>query len=447
MLNMAPGEKGRAPQRRRVVNARGVFHFIGFMILGRCSHLLAQCAKALAPFRAALGLAAAAFVAGCATAPSAPQIAFTGDPWVDGNAQLAAAPAKDKTLWEYRVAATALRREMWDDAKAKFDEALAQIAANYGNANGEAAKARRMFRNESDKPFVGEPYERIMAHVYRGILYWRDGEPDNARALFRSAQLLDSDTVDKTYAGDWVLLDYLDGFASAKLGGDGSDALARARASAKQQQLTAKLPDYDKQANVMLFVEYGIGPRKYAGGEYGEQLKFYTEASKTASAELRVAGRSVRLLPYDNINYQATTRGGRVMDHILGNKAVFKQATSNVGDVALVGALGAAQFGRGEDAQKAALGLAAVGLISKLASAATMTAADTRMWDNLPQYLSFAALNLEPGVHEATLTFFDAHGNALSNRTQHFTITVPEKSNAIAARPGDVVVFRSELPH
>jgi hypothetical protein len=155
----------------------------------------------------------------------------------------------------------------------------------------------------------------------------------------------------------------------------------------------------------------------------------------------------VRLLPYDNINYQATTRGGRVMDHILGNKAVFKQATSNVGDVALVGALGAAQFGRGEDAQKAALGLAAVGLISKLASAATMTAADTRMWDNLPQYLSFAALNLEPGVHEATLTFFDAHGNALSNRTQHFTINVPEKSNAIAAGPGDVVVFRSELPH
>ena len=59
--------------------------------------------------------------------------------------------------------------------------------------NKEAAKARRLFRNESDKPFVGEPYERAMAYFYRGIIYWRDGEMDNARACFRSAEFEDSD--------------------------------------------------------------------------------------------------------------------------------------------------------------------------------------------------------------------------------------------------------------
>lgn len=386
------------------------------------------------------------FAAGCATVPPTPQIAYTGDPWVDGNAQLAVAPAKDKGLWQYRLAGTALRRELWEDAKAKLDDALALAAANYGNANADAARSRRMFRNESDKPFIGEPYERIMAHFYRGMIYWRDGEPDNARALFRSAQLLDSDTQDKTYAGDWVLLDYLDGYASAKLGGDGSDALARARASAKHQKAAGTLPDYDVKANVLLFVEYGIGPRKYAGGEFGEQLKFFTDTSKAVTAELRVAGKTLRLNPYDNVNYQATTRGGRVMDHILGNKAVFKQTTNTVGDVALIGAIGTAQYGRGEDANKAALGLAAVGLISKLASAATTPGADTRTWDNLPQYLSFGALQLPPGEHPATLAFYDASGAALSNRTQQFTISVPEQSNAIAAGPGDVVIFRSELP-
>lgn len=399
-----------------------------------------------ARWRAGCAAAAILLVGGCATAPMAPQVPLTGDALVDGNAQLAVALPKDKVLWEYRVAATALRRELWDEAKTKLDEALAQAAANYGNVNAEAAKSRRMFRSESDKPFVGEPFERIMANYYRGIVYWRDGEPDNARALFRTGQLLDSDTQDKTYAGDWVLLDYLDGFVSAKLGGDGSDALARARANAKAQRLGA-LPDYDVKANVLVFAEYGVGPKKYSGGEYGEQLKFYTEKSRVVNAKITVDGHTYTLPPYDDLNYQATTRGGRVMDHILGNKAVFKQTTDTIGDAALIGAIGTAQYGRGRDADSAALGLAAVGLISKLASAATTPNADIRTWDNLPQYLSFRALRLTPGEHEATMTFYDASGAVLSSLTQQFKIMVPEPSQGIAQGAGDVIVFRSEVPH
>lgn len=375
-----------------------------------------------------------------------PQVALTGDPLVDGNAQLAVALPKDRVLWEYRVAATALRRELWDEAKTKLDDAIAQAAANYGNVNSEAARSRRMFKKESDKPFIGEPYERIMANFYRAVVYWRDGEPDNARALCRTAQLIDSDTEEKTYSGDWVLLDYLDGFASAKLGGDGSDALARARANAKQQKL-ATLPDYDPKANVLVFVEYGQGPKKYSGGEYGEQLRFYVEKSRISLAKLTVDGRTFSLPPYDDINYQATTRGGRLMDHVLGNKAAFKQTTDTVGNAALVGALGTAEYGRGKDAQNVAIGLAAVGLISKLASSATTPSADIRTWDNLPQYLSLKALQLSAGNHEATLTFYDSSGAVLATHTQQFTISVPAPSTSVASGPGDVVVFRSDVPH
>lgn len=371
-----------------------------------------------------------------------PSVPLTGDPVVDGNARLAVAPAKDRALWEYRIAASALRRGQFDEAKSKLDEALALAAANFGNISKEAAKSRRMFRNESDKPFIGEPYERVMANYYRGIIYWKDGEPDNARALFRSGQLLDSDTEDKTYAGDYVLLDYLDGLVSAKLGGDGNDALLRARANAKVQG-RAKLPDYNPKANVMLFVEYGQGPRKYTGGEYGEQLKFYTEQSKIHSARIQVDGRHVGLPPYDDVNYQATTRGGRLMDHVLGNKAVFKGATDTVGDVALIGALAAANHG-GRDADRAAIGLAAVGVLSKLASAATTPEADIRTWDNLPQRLSFAALQLAPGDHAAILEFLDANGQAVQSLTQRFTITVPQPELGVSGRASDVVLFLSD---
>lgn len=394
-------------------------------------------------FASALLLAFA--LTGCATKPARPVVPITGDPVVDGNAQLAVAPERDKSLWQYRIAASALRQGNFDEAKSKLDEALARSAAALSSGSADATKSRRMFGREAIKPFAGEPYERIMGNYYRGLLYWRDGEPDNARALFRSGQFIDSDTENKTYAGDWVLLDYLDGLVTRKLHGDGSDALARARTHALAQDRAAP-PDYDPSANVLVFVEYGPGPRKYSSGQYGELLKFTAEPSRVVSARLTVANHSIPLPPYDDVAWQATTRGGRVMDHILGNKAVFKQRSDTIGDVALVGALGTAAYGTGEDSGNLALGLAAVGLISKISSAATQTDADTRSWHNLPRYLSFGALSLPPGDHPAVLEFYNARGRPHPHRTQTFVIHVPAPDLSSAADlPSDVVVIRSDL--
>jgi len=103
------------------------------------------------------------------------------------------------------------------------------------------------------------------------------------------------------------------------------------------------------------------------------------------------------------------------MDHILGNKAVFKATTSAAGDAALVGGLALATHNQ---TQEAGLGLAAAGLLSKLISAATTPAADTRCWDNLPQYLSFAALRLAPGQHTATVEFLDDGGSPIASSTK-----------------------------
>ena len=46
-----------------------------------------------------------------------------------------------------------------------------------------AKKARSYFSEESKKIFQGEPYERVMAYYYRGILYWMDGEPGQRAGL------------------------------------------------------------------------------------------------------------------------------------------------------------------------------------------------------------------------------------------------------------------------
>ena len=72
-----------------------------------------------------------------------------------------------------------------DEAAARsFDLALQGIEAVYAD-NEEAAKARSKFTKESVKDFKGEPYERAMAYYYRGLLYLRAGDYENARASFR----------------------------------------------------------------------------------------------------------------------------------------------------------------------------------------------------------------------------------------------------------------------
>ena len=378
---------------------------------------------------ACLGLAL--LLPGCATyeADSAGYWPRTGDALVDGRTAIERAPAKDKVLWQCRTAAVAMRRGQLQEARTLLDEALLSIGSLPSNDKG-AKQSRSLFKQESRKSFRGEPYERIMAYYYRGILYWMDGEPDNARACFRNAQLQDSDTESKEYASDYVLLDYLDGLVTAKLGGDGSDALKRA---IKESRIS-KPPPYDPKANVLVFAEYGNGPTKYATGEYAEQLRFRPGASTTRSMILRVAGNAYRLDPLDDLNFQATTRGGRVMDHILGNKAVFKTTTDIVGTGAIIGG---AVLATQRNTREAGLGLLAAGVITKIVSAATTPEADIRCWDNLPQFLTFAALKLPAGDYAATVEFASDPNSPTGVSAKPVTIHVADPSR-------DTVIFVSD---
>src|SRR6185503_17727575 len=135
--------------------------------------------------------------AGCATTQTGENWQRTGDPLVDGRAAIEHSQKRDRTLWEYRTAATAMRRGEFGEAKQWLDDALLTLGGIYG-PDKDARKARSYFASEAKKTFIGEPYERVMAYYYRGILYWIDGELDNARACFRSGEIMDSDAENKT---------------------------------------------------------------------------------------------------------------------------------------------------------------------------------------------------------------------------------------------------------
>jgi hypothetical protein len=340
---------------------------------------------------------------------------------------------RDRVLGEYREAATTMRAGDFAKAKPLLDDAvltLGGISAGDKTARG----SRSYFREESTKSFRGEPYERVMAYYYRGIIYWMDGEPDNARACFRSAALQDADPENGQYESDWVLLDYLDGLASVKLNGDGADALRRAQTVARIN----RPPAYDKQANVLVFAETGHGPGKFAAGQYSEQLHFSPGGANAVTAQIRITDANlVAVAPsYDDLTFQATTRGGRQMDYVLANKAVFKGATDSFGNAALVsgGVLATAGQGRHGAADEVGLGLVAAGLVSKLFSAATTPAADTRAWDNLPNLLGFTALRVPPGRHTATVEFQNPAHQTTATRQLTFEV--------VAGR--DTVLFVSD---
>jgi tetratricopeptide (TPR) repeat protein len=355
--------------------------------------------------------------AGCVTTH---EIRLTGDIMVDGPNAIANGPPRDKVLWQYRTALAAMRQGKFDMAKRLLDDALLTIQGIYGK-DPEARKARGYFSKEERKTFIGEPYERAMAYFYRGVIYWMDGQLDNARACFRSAEFEDSDAEKHEYAGDYVLFDYLDGLATTRLGGDGSDAYKRAKANARN----INLPPYDPKANVLFIVEFGPGPTKYATGEYAQELRFRTEPSPVLSARIRTGSLDFPVAPCDDLNFQATTRGGRVMDHILGHKAVFKTATDVAGNAAILsGAIVASQADRNNVAGEVGLGLVLAGVATKLVSAATTPEADVRAWDNLPQFISYGNVHLPPGQHTITVEFLDGTGKPVPNLTKTITLNL-----------------------
>jgi hypothetical protein len=374
-----------------------------------------------------------ALLSGCASAPKS-QVTLTGDILVDGPNMMASGPPRDKVLWQYRTAAAAMRQGKFDVAKPLLDDALLTVGGVLGK-DKEARRSRSYFSKEARKTFIGEPYERSMAYFYRGVIYWRDGEIDNARACFRSAEFEDSDAEKKEYAGDWVLSDYLDGFASAKLGRDGSDAFKRATNNSRN----INLPEYNTKANALFIIEFGPGPEKYATGQYAEQLHIRQRKSSIVAARIKVGSLSLSVAPCDDVNYQASTRGGRVMDHVLANKAVFKSATSVAGDAAIIS--GAILAGSGSGAKNASdevgLGLLLAGLATKIVSASTTPEADVRTWDNLPQFITFASLTLPAGEQTASVEFLEAGDRVVSNLTKQITVNISNDTH-------DKVVFVSD---
>ena len=286
-----------------------------------------------------------------------------------------------------RIAVAAMQLGYYKDAEFALDQALARIEAVYSK-DPQAEKARALFHKESNKDFKGEPYERAMAYYYRGLLYLRAGDYENARASFDTAEFQDTVAEDESYQSDFAVMDYMSGWASHCAGQESKARDAFAAAAKGNPKLVPPPAD----ANTLFVAELGGAPLKVKGGSQKELLTFEAPRGNAEDAVLfAVSGgnKNAEFQPIlaSSVYEQATTRGGRPVQGILNGKAQFKSATDTAANVS--GAVGNALLQSGLSSGNSSLGnagLAGMGLSFglKLLSRATKADADVRAWDNLP---------------------------------------------------------------
>jgi tetratricopeptide (TPR) repeat protein len=277
-----------------------------------------------------------------------------------------------------RLGLAAMDQGYWKDAENAFDGALQRIEAVYAN-NKQAEAARSVFHNEANKDFKGEPYERAMAYYYRGLLYLRAGDYDNARASFRSAEYQDTVSEVENYKSDFAVMNYLTGWTYHCQGSNTSAEEAFTQAQTAEPGLRSPAPN----ETVLMIAELGRGPVKARDGAQAQKLVFKPGAAvaETGATFDLTGSAPLPTVAASSVYYQATTRGGRAIDGILAGKANFKATTGAIGDVAMQ--TGMSQMSGG-DFSDGAVGMAAVGAIFSMFSSAAKTQADIRGWDNLP---------------------------------------------------------------
>ena len=98
------------------------------------------------------------------------------------------------------------------DAADNLDVALDAIESVWANS-GKAVAARSLWHNEGEKDFKGEPYERLMAFYYRGLVHLANDDYENAAVLFKGGLAQDGFAEEAQNRANFALLMFLEGWA------------------------------------------------------------------------------------------------------------------------------------------------------------------------------------------------------------------------------------------
>ena len=290
---------------------------------------------------------------------------------IQAQGQQGIAP-EDEALYRCEFASAALMVGDEDGAFRALD-AASRIMGTLESSSRENTRA--ILGAEATKTWKGDPHERCMNALYKGLLYWRRGELDNASACFKTGLLADGWSEAGEHQEDFAALSFLLGWVSHLRG-----KTEQARFSFKEAaQYAPGHPHFadprPTEHNVLVVADLGYAPEKFADGPGGSIARIAPVVSDVESLALSVDGiPAARTAPATDLYVQATTRGEKVIDGIRRGKAVFKTGAHVAGAVAI-----------NEGIRRDKGGLVAIGVGLLALSALTNAEADIRFWSQLPR--------------------------------------------------------------
>jgi len=320
---------------------------------------------------------------------------------------LAEKPDQNYVLNNLRLASS--RLAMQDFQQAENALVRAYEVMNSTRVNDPARRAAAVLFDEKIKIWRGEPYERAVANFYLGLIYYEQGDYQNARGAFENAlfKLRDYGSKDQIKRNDYASVESDFAAAMLMLGrcweklGDADNARAQwdrlSQLRPDARELGEKMKS--RRVNVIVMVDVGFGPRKTSDFD-GSIVGFDPEpgnAGPILMPRLAIDGvecDTAGVVPLFDTVRMAQDRRWQSIDTI----RVFK---SGLGTALIAGGVLTTGYGLNRDDGSTALvglGLIAAGLLAKASSQA-----DLRQWEMVPRSTIVIPLEVEPGEFELTL--------------------------------------------
>ncbi|MCB0307914.1 MAG: hypothetical protein KDD48_00965 [Bdellovibrionales bacterium] len=327
---------------------------------------------------------------------------------------------KDTVLYQLALLSTSMRSADWNLMEKSFNAASQVMWSYAGKGKGTASLAS----SEAIKIFKGEPFEKAMASIYGGILYYNRGELDNARAAFAKSLLAMAQKKIENRQ-DFALGYFLQAKTFLRLGDVDNAKIALGKAE-KVYPYGKSIFDLDrlKSSNVIFLVEVGQGPLKKRAGP-GDSLVEWQRRSYPETSAVIFENQQPLLNPVEilDLTAQARSKGKTGKDTVQTVKGVTREAATATAIIA------AGEAAKGNETA----GWVALG--AGLFAAANQSQADVRQWEFLPDKMLVSAKHLEPGQYQFRVRYVDHGQSDLTGMDQMWNYTVTNDSSTIFLVP------------
>ena len=193
-------------------------------------------------------------------------------------------------------------------------------------------KAQSVWHGEINKVFKGDAYERSTFYALMALSFIREQNYEDAIRCVKNGLLADADSNKADAVNDYALLHYLGYLAAKKLNNTGEameywralHAALAARGIVLKDKDGKEIDDtcftqlQKRNPNVLLVVWSGLPPTVMCTGEYKEIRSIIRGVNHFDAMSIAVDKANDIFMPNNlaDIDYQATSRGGRLMEQI-----------------------------------------------------------------------------------------------------------------------------------